>query len=198
MSHYIEKSDPEIWGLLSAEEDRQRNCITMIPSENHVSRPVLEALGTVLTDKYSEGYPGRRYYEGQAVIDQIERLAQHRAKEVFGCEHVNVQAHSGSPANLAIYSAFIQPGDTILGMRLDMGGHLTHGHKVSITGRWFNAIHYGVQLDTGRIDYDTAHKLAITERPKIIVCGGSALPRNVNFNAFRKIADEVGALLLAD
>lgn len=194
----IEKSDPEIWNLLEAEKTRQATTITMIASENHVSRPVLEAIGTVLTDKYSEGYPGKRYYEGQEVIDQVETLALTRAKAVFGAEHANVQAHSGSPANLAVYSAFIAPGDTILGMNLAMGGHLTHGHKVSITGKWFNPVQYGLHLDTGRIDYDQVRDLALEHRPKIIICGGTALPRNVDFAAFRAIADEVGALLHAD
>jgi glycine hydroxymethyltransferase len=194
----IEHSDPEVWQLLSAEAERQSGSISMIASENYVSRPVLEALGTVLTNKYSEGYPGRRYYEGQSIIDQVERLAQTRAKDLFGCDHVNVQAYSGSPANLAIYSAFVEPGDPILGMRLDMGGHLSHGHKVSITGKWLKAIQYGVRLDTGRIDYETARDLAVSKRPKVVICGGTALPRNVDFAAFREIADEIGALLLAD
>ncbi|MGV9836488.1 serine hydroxymethyltransferase [Nocardia niigatensis] len=198
MGMAIEQSDPEVFNLLEAEKSRQQRTITMIASENHVSRPVLEAIGTVLTDKYSEGYPGRRYYEGQQVIDLVETLALNRAKSLFGTEWANVQAHSGSPANLAVYSAFIGPGDTILGMNLAMGGHLTHGHKVSITGKWFQPVQYGLDLGTGRIDYDQVRDLALEHRPKIIICGGTALPRNVDFAAFRAIADEVDAQLHAD
>src|SRR6266700_6664365 len=149
---HVESTDPEIAALIHAEARRQFEKIRLIPSENYVSRAVLEATGTVLTNKYSEGYPGRRYYEGQQVIDQVETIAIERAKSLFGVEHVNVQPYSGSPANLAVYFAFVQPGDTIMGMALPMGGHLTHGWNVSVSGKWFRSVQYGVRKDTGRVD----------------------------------------------
>ncbi|MDX3852258.1 serine hydroxymethyltransferase [Streptomyces sp. AK02-01A] len=190
--------DPELAALVGAEERLQAETLRLIPSENYVSRAVLEASGTVLQNKYSEGYPGRRYYEGQQVIDQIELLAVARAKDLFGVEHVNVQPYSGSPANLAVYLAFAEPGDTVMGMSLPMGGHLTHGWGVSATGKWFRGVQYGVRQDTGLIDFDEVRRLALTERPKIIFCGGTALPRTIDFAAFGEIAEESGAVLVAD
>jgi len=191
-------TDSEIAALIAAEAERQTNSLTLIPSENHVSPAVLEASGSVLTNKYSEGYPDRRYYEGQVYIDAIETLARDRACALFGAEHANVQPYSGSPANLAVYAAFLSPGDTVLGMALDAGGHLTHGHGVSVTGRWFRAVRYGVRPDTGRIDIDEVRELAVHERPKLIWCGGTANPRIVDFAGFANIAREVGAILAAD
>src|ERR1044072_7096634 len=156
--------DPQIAELIKAEERRQSDTVKLIPSENYVSRAVLEATGTVLTNKYSEGYAGKRYYEGQQAIDQIESLAVPRAKALFGVDHANVQPYSGSPANLAVYLAFAEPGDTVMGMALPMGGHLTHGWGVSATGRWFRGVQYGVRRDTGRIDFDQVRELALAER----------------------------------
>jgi glycine hydroxymethyltransferase len=170
----------------------------MIASENYVSLAVLEAAGSVLTNKYSEGYAGRRYYEGQQFVDPIETIAVERAKELFGVDHANVQPYSGSPANLAVYLAFASPGDTVMGMSLPMGGHLTHGWPVSVTGKWFRSVQYGVRADTGRIDLDEVRDLARRERPKIIFCGGTAIPRTIEFAAFAEIATETGALLVAD
>ena len=190
--------DREVADMVVAETERQRDCVRLIASENYVSRAVLEATGSMLTNKYSEGYPGKRYYEGQQVIDQIETLAVERAKALFGVEHANVQPYSGSPANLAVYLAFVNPGDTVMGMALPMGGHLTHGHSVSATGKWFRAVHYGVRKETGRVDMDEVRELALAERPKMIWCGGTAVPRTVDFPAFAEIAREVGAVLVAD
>jgi glycine hydroxymethyltransferase len=170
----------------------------LIPSENYVSLAVLEACGTVLTNKYSEGYPGRRYYEGQQFIDPLETLAIERAQALFGVDHANVQPYSGSPANLAVYLAFAQPGDPIMGMSLPMGGHLTHGAAVSVGGRWFRPVQYGVRRDTGRIDFDEVRDLALRERPKVIFAGGTAVPRTIDFPAFAEIAAEAGAVLVAD
>jgi glycine hydroxymethyltransferase len=194
----VEAEDPEIAALINAEAQRQHDKIRLIPSENYVSTAVLEASGSVLTNKYSEGYPGRRYYEGQQVIDPVETIAQERAKAVFGVDHANVQPYSGSPANLAIYMAFASPGDTIMGMSLPMGGHLTHGASVSASGKWFRAVQYGVRADTGRVDLDQVRDLALQERPKIIFCGGTAIPRTIDFPAFAAIAAEAGSLLVAD
>ena len=194
----IQRTDPEISELLFREARRQSETFCLIPSENHVSAAVLAASGSILTNKYSEGYPGKRYYEGQQVVDQVEALAIERAKQLFQVEHANVQPYSGSPANLAVYLAFLQPGDTVMGMALPMGGHLTHGWNVSITGKWFHPVQYGVQRDTGRIDFDEVRDLARQAQPKIIVCGGTAIPRIIDFAAFREVADEVGALLVAD
>ncbi|MEV6980433.1 serine hydroxymethyltransferase [Sphaerisporangium sp. NPDC051017] len=190
--------DPEIAELIRAEERRQADTVKLIPSENYVSRAVLEATGTVLTNKYSEGYAGKRYYEGQQVIDQIETVAIERAKALFGVNHANVQPYSGSPANLAIYLAFLNPGDTVMGMGLPFGGHLTHGWSVSATGKWFNPVRYGVRQDTGRIDMDEVRALALEHRPKLIFCGGTAIPRTIDFPAFAEVAREVGAVLAAD
>jgi glycine hydroxymethyltransferase len=195
---HVASEDPELAELIDAEAQRQFEKIRLIPSENYVSEAVLEASGTVLTNKYSEGYPGRRYYEGQQFIDPIETLAARRAEALFGVDHANVQPYSGSPANLAVYLAFLQPGDTVMGMALPMGGHLTHGWGVSVTGKWFRAVQYGVRADTGRVDLDQVRDLALTERPKLIFCGGTAIPRTIDFPAFAGIAAEAGALLVAD
>ncbi len=195
---HIASTDPELAELINAEARRQFEKIRLIPSENYVSAAVLEASGTVLTNKYSEGYPGRRYYEGQQLIDPIENLARDRAKELFGVDHANVQPYSGSPANLAVYLALAEPGDTIMGMSLPMGGHLTHGWPVSVTGKWFKPVQYGVRADTGRVDLDEVRDLARRERPKLIFCGGTAIPRTIDFPAFAEIAAEVGAVLVAD
>ncbi|MFE3370368.1 serine hydroxymethyltransferase [Streptomyces sp. NPDC059173] len=191
-------SDPEVAALIGAEEQLQADTLRLIPSENYVSTAVLEASGTVLQNKYSEGYPGKRYYEGQQVIDRVETLAIRRARALFGMDHANVQPYSGSPANLAAYLAFLQPGDTVLGMSLPMGGHLTHGWDVSATGRWFRAVRYGVRRDTGRIDLDEVRDLALAERPRLIFCGGTAVPRTIDFAGFAEIARETGAVLVAD
>jgi glycine hydroxymethyltransferase len=190
--------DPELAELITAEERRQHETLGLIPSENHVSPDVLAASATVLTNKYSEGYPGRRYYQGNAVIDGVEALAARRAEALFGVEHANVQPLSGAPANLAVYAAFLEPGDTVLGMSLDAGGHLTHGWGVSVTGKWFRAIRYGVRRDTGVVDLDEVRDLALSERPKLIWCGGTAVPRTIDFAGFAEIAREVGATLAAD
>jgi glycine hydroxymethyltransferase len=194
----LRHADPEVADLVRAEAERQRDSVRLIASENYVSTAVLEATGTLLTNKYSEGYPGKRYYEGQQVIDQVETLAIERAKALFGVEHANVQPYSGSPANLAVYLAFMSPGDTVMGMALPMGGHLTHGWSVSATGTWFRAVQYGVRKETGRVDMDEVRDLARAERPKIIFCGGTAVPRTIDFPAFAEVAREVGAVLVAD
>ncbi|MDQ4148562.1 MAG: serine hydroxymethyltransferase [Actinomycetota bacterium] len=194
----LETADPDIAELISLEERREADKIRLIPSENYVSEAVLAATGSVLTNKYSEGYPGRRYYEGQQYIDPVEELAISRAKELFGAEHANVQPYSGSPCNLAVYLAFLEPGDTVMGMALPAGGHLTHGWKVSATGKWFRPVQYGVRRDTGRIDYDEIRQMARSERPKLIWAGGTAIPRVIDFSIFREIADEVGAVFAAD
>src|SRR6185503_465680 len=190
--------DPDIARLIRDEEVRETVKLRMIPSENYVSRAVLEATGTVLTNKYSEGYAGKRYYEGQQFIDPIEELAVARAKALFGVEHANVQPYSGSPANPAVYLAFAKPGETIMGMALPMGGHLTHGWSVSATGLWFNSVRYNVRREDGRIDFDEVRDIARAERPKIIFCGGTAIPRTIDFPRFAEIAREVGAILAAD
>ena len=191
-------ADPEIAQLIEGEARRQFEKVRLIPSENYVSKAVLEATGSILTNKYSEGYAGRRYYEGQQLIDPLERVAIERAKALFGVEHANVQPYSGSPANLAVYFAFLKPGDTVMGMSLPHGGHLTHGWNVSLTGSWFHSVQYGVRKDTGRVDLDEARDLAKAERPKVIFCGGTAIPRTIDFAAFAEIAREVDALLVAD
>lgn len=198
MSRAIDVSDPELGQLLLKENERQAHSLCLIPSENYCSDAVLEANGSVLVNKYSEGYPGRRYYEGNEIIDEVERLAIARAKELFGAEHVNVQPYSGSPANLAIYLAFLQPGDTVMGLSLPAGGHLTHGWQVSATGIWFNAVHYGVNRDSGRVEMEAVRELAVANRPKLLFCGGTAVPRTIDFAGFAEIAHEVGALMVAD
>ena len=194
----VAATDPEIAALIEGEAQRQFSKLRMIPSENYVSLAVLEASGSVLTNKYSEGYAGRRYYEGQQFVDPIETIAKERAQELFGADHANVQPYSGSPANLAVYLAFLSPGDTVMGMALPMGGHLTHGWSVSVTGKWFKSVQYSVRADTGRIDFDEVRDLAFRERPKVIYCGGTAIPRTIDFPAFAAIAREVGAVLVAD
>ncbi|HZN19936.1 MAG TPA: serine hydroxymethyltransferase [Micromonosporaceae bacterium] len=195
---HLRATDPELAGLVEQESERQHDKLRLIPSENYVSTAVLEATGSVLTNKYSEGYAGRRYYEGQQLIDPIEQLAVARARELFGVEHANVQPYSGSPANLAVYLAFVKPGETVMGMALPMGGHLTHGWGVSATGRWFRAVQYGVGRENGLVDLDEVRDLARRERPKIIFCGGTAIPRTIDFPAFAEIAREVDAILVAD
>jgi glycine hydroxymethyltransferase len=195
---HLTAADPELAELVEGEARRQFEKVRLIASENYVSTAVLEATGTVLTNKYSEGYPGKRYYEGQQFIDKIESLTIERAKALFGVDHANVQTYSGSPANLAVYLALASPGDTIMGMALPAGGHLTHGWSVSATGKWFRAVQYGVRKDTGRIDMDEVRELALAERPKLIFCGGTAIPRTIDFPAFASIAREVDAVLVAD
>src|SRR5579885_2242028 len=190
--------DPEVSELLGRELERQRGQIELIASENFTWPSVLEAVGSVATNKYAEGYPGRRYYGGCEVVDEIEQLAIDRAKELFGAEHANVQPHAGAQTNMAVYAATMQPGDTLMALRLDQGGHLTHGHKVNFSGRLYNVVHYGVSRETMTVDYDEVLRLAKESRPKVIVCGGSAYPRIVETHRFREIADEVGALLLCD
>jgi glycine hydroxymethyltransferase len=194
----LAKSDPEVNELCQAEDRRQADKIRMIPSENYVSRAVLEASSSVFTNKYSEGYAGKRYYEGQQFVDPLENLAINRAKQIFGADHVNVQPYSGSPANLAVYLAFAKPGDKVMGLALPMGGHLTHGWNVSITGKYFQAVQYGVRKDTGRIDYDEVRDLARKERPTLLWAGGTAYSRIWDFAAMADIAKEVGARFVAD
>jgi glycine hydroxymethyltransferase len=194
----VKDLDPEIYALVMQEERRQNDKIRLIASENYVSKAVLETTGSVLTNKYSEGYAGKRYYEGQQLIDQVEQLAIKRAKELFGAEHANVQSYSGSPANIATYLAFLNPGDTILGMALPHGGHLTHGAKVSISGRYFDAQSYELDNATGLLNYDNIRQKALALRPKIIIAGHSAYPRILDFKKFRQIADEADALLMVD
>ncbi len=190
--------DPEIAALLGREAERQRNQIELIASENFTWPSVLEAVGSVPTNKYAEGYPGKRYYGGCEVVDEIEQLAIDRAKELFGADHANVQPHAGAPANMAVYLGLLEPGDTVLSLRLDHGGHLSHGLKVNFSGRLYTIVHYGVSRETSLVDYDEVLALAKEHRPKIILCGGSAYPRTVETWEFRKIADEVGALLWCD
>ena len=192
------ESDPDVSRLIAQENRLEHDKLRLIASENYASRAVMEACGSILTNKYSEGYPHRRYYEGQQAIDQVEELAIARLKKLFGAEHVNVQPYSGSPANLAVYLAFCAAGDTIMGLALPAGGHLTHGHSVSITGKYFKSVPYGVRRDDHRIDLDQVRDLAREHRPKVIWCGTTAYPRTLDFAAFRAIADEVGALLACD
>lgn len=194
----LAQTDPQLATLLAQEEERQRLKVRLIASENYVSSAVREAGSSIITNQYSEGYPGARYYEGQQIVDQVERLAIERAKQLFGAEHANVQPHSGSPANLAVYLAFLKPGDTVLGMQLSHGGHLTHGSKASITGKYWNIVSYGLDPQTKRLDYDQIRRLAREHNPKLIIAGHSAYPRQLDFAAFRSIADEVGAILLVD
>jgi len=190
--------DPAIHAALVAEEDRQRDGIELIASENIVSRATLEALGTAMVNKTVEGYPGNRYYGGAEQADIVEQLAIDRAKQLFDCAYANVQPHSGSQANLAVFLAFLKPGDTVLSMSLSEGGHLSHGSTANLTGKWFNIVHYGVRPDDGLIDFEQVQALADEHRPKLIICGGSAYPRAIDFARFREIADSVDAVLLAD
>jgi len=191
-------TDPEIANLIKAEERRQFEGIELIASENYVSAAVQEAVASVLTNKYAEGLPGKRYYGGCEVVDQVETLAIERAKQLFGAEHANVQPHAGAQANAAVYLALLQPGDTVLGMALDQGGHLTHGSKVNFSGKLYHFVSYGVDRETETIDYDQLERLAQEHKPKLIVSGFSAYPRRLDFARFRQIADSVGALLMAD
>lgn len=194
----LRQSDPEIASLIEREAARQASVLRMIPSENYVSSAVLAASGSCLTNKYSEGYPHRRYYQGQEYIDQVEDLAVDRAKALFGAEHANLQPYSGSPANMAVYFGLLKPGDRVMGMDLSAGGHLTHGAKVSFSGRFYQVRQYGLEPDTLRIDYDGARRLAKEWQPRLIFTGASSYPRRIDFAAFRSIADEVGAYLVAD
>ncbi len=194
----LSAQDPEIAAVITDELDRLRSGLQLIASENFTSPAVLAALGSTLSNKYAEGYPGRRYYGGCVEVDKAESLGIERAKELFGADHANLQPHSGASANIAAYGAFCAPGDTVLAMSLPHGGHLTHGTKVSFSGKWFNAVHYGVDAKTEDIDYDQVRDLAREHRPKMIICGGSAIPRLIDFAAFREIADEVGAILMVD
>jgi glycine hydroxymethyltransferase len=194
----LDQVDPEIAALLGRELERERGQIELIASENFTWPSILEAVGSVPTNKYAEGYPGKRYYGGCEVVDEIEQLAIDRAKGLFGAEHANVQPHAGAPANMGVYFAALEPGDTILSLRLDHGGHLTHGLKVNFSGRLYEIVGYGVDRETGLVDYDEVLSLAKEHRPKLIVCGGSAYPRTVEADRFREIADQVGALLMCD
>ena len=192
----IKSQDPQVQEVIDKELDRQNNNIELIASENFVSPAVLEAQGSILTNKYAEGYPGKRYYGGCEHVDVVENLARDRAKEIFGAEHANVQPHSGSQANMAVYFSVLQPGDTVLGMDLSHGGHLTHGSPVNFSGKLFNFVSYGVQKESEEIDYDEVLEIAKKEQPKMIVAGGSAYVKTLDFKKFREIADEVGAYLL--
>lgn len=194
---YLKKTDPLIYNLIKEEEKRQRDVLEMIPSENYTSKAVMEALGTVLTNKYSEGYPNRRYYQGNKIADQVEMTAQERAKKLFGVPYVNVQPYSGSPANSAIYFALLEPKDKIMGLSLAFGGHLTHGAALSSSSRFFTAVQYTLGKN-GQLDYDAIEKLAVKEKPKIIVAGFTAYPRTIDFKKFAQIADKAGAYLMAD
>ncbi|MEM9554932.1 MAG: serine hydroxymethyltransferase [Acidobacteriota bacterium] len=194
----VASTDPIVHELISRERRRQAEGLELIASENFVSEAVLEAAGSVLTNKYAEGYPRRRYYGGCEVVDEVEQLARDRAKALFGAEHANVQPHSGTSANMAVYFAFLQPGDTLMGMDLSSGGHLTHGHPLSYSGRDFQVVSYGVDRDTERIDYDEVERLAVEAKPKLLICGASAYSRIIDFERFRAIADACGALLMAD
>ncbi|MDR0885842.1 MAG: serine hydroxymethyltransferase [Clostridiales Family XIII bacterium] len=195
---YLDQADREVADMIRREMSRQENKIEMIASENFTTPAVMEAVGSALTNKYAEGYPGKRYYGGCEHVDEVESIAIERAKELFGCEYVNVQPHSGSSANIGVYFALLEPGDTVLGMDLNNGGHLTHGSKVNLSGKYFNFISYGVNPETELIDYDEVRKLAIEHKPKMIVAGASAYPRIIEADKFREIADEVGAILMVD
>ena len=194
----LKSEDKEMFDAIAAEFDRQQNQIELIASENIVSKAVLEAQGSILTNKYAEGYPAKRYYRGCEFVDVVENLAIERAKKLFDARFVNVQPHSGSQANTGVYVALLKPCDTIMGMSLDAGGHLTHGSKVSFSGKWLNSVQYGVCRDTGLIDYDEVERLALENKPKLIVAGGSAYPRQIDFKRFREIADKIGAYLMVD
>lgn len=195
---HLKSYDQQIYDAIKHEEQRQSEGMELIPSENYVSVPVLEAMGSLMTNKYSEGYPGKRYYGGQEYVDVVENLAIDRAKQLFGAEHVNVQPYSGSPANTAVYFALLNYGDTVLGMKLDHGGHITHGLPISFSGKSYNFVGYGVQKETGRVDMEEVRRLALEHKPKMIVAGFSAYSRNLDWKKFKEIADEVGALTMAD
>jgi glycine hydroxymethyltransferase len=192
-------NDKDVAKLIASEEKRQREGLELIPSENYVSREVLDALGSVFTNKYSEGYPGKRYYGGQDFTDPLETLAIERAKKLFNADHANVQTHSGAPANVAVYFAWLEPGDTVMGMRLDHGGHLTHGHPVTTMAKLYNFVRYGIKdIETGEIDYEQMRRVALKEKPKILLAGFSGYPRNLDYAKFAEIGNEVGAMLMAD
>ncbi|MBX7161340.1 MAG: serine hydroxymethyltransferase [Acidimicrobiia bacterium] len=194
----LSRVDPEVAGILERELDRQCSTLQLIASENYTSPAVMAATGSVLTNKYSEGYPGRRYYGGNYVVDEVEQLAIDRAKSLFGAEHANVQSHSGASANMAVFLGLLEPGDKVMGMRLDQGGHLTHGSPVNASGILYDFVSYGLDPDTERIDYEQVRDVAAAERPKLIIAGATAYPRVIDFEAFREIADEVGAILMVD
>jgi len=198
MTNFIERQDPDVWAAIAAEELRQEDGLEMIASENYTSPAIMQAVGSVLTNKYAEGYPGRRYYGGCEHVDVVETLARDRAKQLFGAEHANVQPHAGSQANMAVYLTAIQPGDTVLGLDLAHGGHLTHGMKLNISGKLYRFLSYGVTRDTNRIDFDQVVKLARENKPKLIVAGASAYPREIKHGKFAEIAHEVGAKLFVD
>jgi glycine hydroxymethyltransferase len=192
-------NDTQIADLIRAEEQRQREGLELIPSENYVSRDVLAAMGSIFTNKYSEGYPGKRYYGGQENTDQVEQLAIDRAKDLFAADHANVQSHSGAPANIAVYQAWLEPGDTVMGMKLDHGGHLTHGHPVTSSAKLYNFVRYGIKdVETGEIDYEEMRQVALREKPKILLAGFSGYPRSLDYAKFAEIGNEVGAVLMAD
>ena len=193
----IKKADSEIADAIQAEMERQNSHLELIASENWVSKAVMAAMGSPLTNKYAEGYPGKRYYGGCQCVDVVEDLARERAKKLFGCDYANVQPHSGAQANLAVFFAMLEPGDKVMGMNLDHGGHLTHGSPVNISGKYFNVVSYGVN-DEGVIDYDKVREIAVKEKPKMIIAGASAYARIIDFKKFREIADEVGAYLMVD
>src|ERR1051326_8416323 len=194
----LKEFDPEIYSAIQNEERRQSNGLELIASENFTYRAVLEATGSVFTNKYAEGYPGRRYYGGCEFVDVVENLAIDRAKKLFGAEHVNVQPHSGSQANMAVYLTVLKPGDTVLGMNLSHGGHLTHGHPLNFSGKYYHIVPYGVQKDSELIDYDQLANLARENKPKLIIVGASAYPRTIDFERISKVAKEVGALMMVD
>ena len=198
MSSHLKSQDIEIFNSIQAEFDRQTDTLELIASENFTSKAVMEAVGSVLTNKYAEGYPGKRYYGGCEEVDVAENIARDRVKELFNAEYANVQPHSGSQANMGVYLTFIKPGDTVLGLNLAHGGHLTHGSPVNFSGALYKFVSYGVKKETGRVDFDEVKRLAIEHKPKLIICGGSAYPRFIEFEKFRQVADEVGAFLMAD
>jgi len=195
---FLKKTDTEVFEAIFNEETRQKEKLELIASENFVSESVLEAMGSVMTNKYAEGYPGKRYYGGCEFVDVVENLARDRAKKLFGAEHANVQPHCGSQANMVAYFAFLKPGDTFFGLNLSHGGHLTHGHPISFSGMLYNAVHYGVEQDTEVIDYSKLKEMAKEHKPKMIITGASAYPRTLDFPKFREICDEVGAKLVVD
>jgi glycine hydroxymethyltransferase len=194
----LQNQDPEVANAIQNEIKRQQNGLVMIPSENYASEAVLLAMGTPLSNKYAEGYPGKRYYTGNEFIDIVENLAIDRAKQLFGAEHANVQPNAGAGANMAIYLALLKPGDKVMGLKLDQGGHLTHGHPVNFSGQWYNFVRYGVNQKTETLDMDEIREIALKEKPKMIVTGATAYPRIFDFSAFRKICDQIGAYLMAD
>jgi len=198
MSSHLKSQDVEIFNSIQAELDRQTDTLELIASENFTSKAVMEAVGSVLTNKYAEGYPGKRYYGGCEEVDVAENIARDRAKELFNADYANVQPHSGSQANMGVYFTFIKPGDTVLGLNLAHGGHLTHGSPVNFSGSLYNFVSYGVKKETGRVDFEEVIRLAKEHKPKLIICGGSAYPRFIEFQKFREVADEVGAFLMAD